>query len=364
MNWIEKMIAEQCPNGVKYVPIKNIAKCSMGEFVHKSKQAPNAPYPVYNGGISNTGYYEQYNTEENKVIVSARGAGAGFVNVIEQKFWAGNSCHVISVLDSKKTNYKYLFYVLKTKENELMGKQQRGGIPAVSKVQLETTSIPLPPLSIQKEIVNVLDKFSELIEKTDEEIALRQKQYEYYREKLLTFEKGEVEWKTLPNFSTNQDKKRKPITGSERIKGNYPYYGASGIVDYVEGYIFDGDYLLISEDGANLVMRSTPIAFGITGKNWVNNHAHVIEFDNRCTQRIVELYLNSIDLTPWISGGAQPKLNQENLNKIPIPLPSLSRQQEIVATLDKFEALISKLKEERELRQKQYEYYREKLLTF
>ena len=91
MNWIEKMIAEQCPNGVKYVPIKNIAKCSMGEFVHKSKQAPNAPYPVYNGGISNTGYYEQYNTEENKVIVSARGAGAGFVNVIEQ------SSHIVNI---------------------------------------------------------------------------------------------------------------------------------------------------------------------------------------------------------------------------------------------------------------------------
>ena len=106
-------------------------------------------------------------------------------------------------------------------------------------------------------------------------------------------------------------------------------------------------------------------------KNWnteldtlVNNHAHVVKFNSLNDQRFVEYYFNSIDLTPWISGGAQPKLNQENLNKILIPYPSVERRNIIVDTLKSFEALISNIKQEIELRQKQYEYYREKLLTF
>jgi len=166
----------------------------------------------------------------------------------------------------------------------------------------------------------------------------------------------------------NCDSLRKPVTSGNRETGNIPYYGASGIVDYVKDYIFDGDYLLISEDGANLLARNTPIAFSISGKNWVNNHAHILRFNNRITQRYVEIYLNSIDLSPYISGGAQPKLNQQNLYKIPIPLPSYQKQKEIVTILDRFDTLCTDLSSglpaEIEARQKQYEYYRDKLLTF
>ncbi|MCD8016030.1 MAG: restriction endonuclease subunit S [Lachnospiraceae bacterium] len=161
---------------------------------------------------------------------------------------------------------------------------------------------------------------------------------------------------------------RKPVTSSNRESGGYPYYGASGIVDYVSDYISDGDYLLISEDGANLLVRSTLIAFSISGKNWVNNHAHVLKFDTYETRRYVEFFLNSIDLSPWVTGGAQPKLNQKNPNKIQIPLPSQREQQRIVSILDRFDALCndltSGLPAEIEARQKQYEYYRDKLLKF
>ena len=172
----------------------------------------------------------------------------------------------------------------------------------------------------------------------------------------------------LEDIAENLDSKRKPITSSNRVAGKYPYYGASGIVDYVDNYIFDGDYLLISEDGANLLSRSTPIAFSISGQNWVNNHAHVICFENSATRKFVEYYLNSIDLAPYISAGAQPKLNKANLNKITIPLPTLVEQERIVTILDKFNALCNDLSiglpAEIEKRQKQYEYYRDKLLTF
>ena len=136
----------------------------------------------------------------------------------------------------------------------------------------------------------------------------------------------------------------------------------------MKDYIFDGNYLLISEDGANLLARNNPIAFSISGKTWVNNHAHILRFDNPITQKYVEIYLNAIDLSPYISGGAQPKLNQQNLYKIPIPLPPFQRQKEIVEILDHFSTLCtdltSGLPAEIEARQKQYEYYRDNLLSF
>ena len=110
---------------------------------------------------------------------------------------------------------------------------------------------------------------------------------------------------TLEDVAENCDNQRKPVTSGNRESGDYPYYGASGIVDYVNDYIFDGDYLLISEDGANLLARNTPIAFSITGKNWVNNHAHVLKFKTYVTRRFLELYLNSIDLSPRIVTGKQ-----------------------------------------------------------
>ena len=158
------------------------------------------------------------------------------------------------------------------------------------------------------------------------------------------------------------------MTSGNREKGDIPYYGASGVVDYVKDYIFDGDYLLVSEDGANLTARVTPIAFSISGKTWVNNHAHVLKFDEYVTRRFVEMYLNSIDLSCYITGAAQPKLNQKNLNLIEIPFPTMEEQKRVVQILDRFEKLCNDIEEglpaEIEARQKQYEYYRDKLLTF
>lgn len=177
-----------------------------------------------------------------------------------------------------------------------------------------------------------------------------------------------VEWKKICEICMNCDSKRKPVTSGKRVAGKYPYYGASGIVDYVEDYIFDGDYLLVSEDGANLLARRTPIAFSISGKNWVNNHAHVLQFDNYIERKYIEYYLNMIDLRKYISGGAQPKLSQQSLNNIFVPVPPLEIQSRIVEVLDKMTTLTAELeaelKAELEARNQQYEYYRNKLLTF
>jgi type I restriction enzyme S subunit len=147
--------------------------------------------------------------------------------------------------------------------------------------------------------------------------------------------------KTLGRVAENLDNHRVPITSSVRKAGNIPYYGASGIVDYVEGYIFDENLLCVSEDGANLVARSYPIAFPISGKTWVNNHAHVLRFNSAYTQKFVELYLNSIKLDDFITGIAQPKLNKAMLDRIPIPQASDSEQERIAACLSSLDALIT-----------------------
>ena len=142
------------------------------------------------------------------------------------------------------------------------------------------------------------------------------------------------ETKTLNQIAINLDSKRIPITKADRISGEHPYYGASGVVDYVDSYIFEGDVLLISEDGANLLARTTPIAFAASGKFWVNNHAHILQFSDLTTQRFVELYINSIALDEYITGAAQPKLNQAALNSIPVPFPCPEEQRRIVTLLD------------------------------
>ena len=154
-------------------------------------------------------------------------------------------------------------------------------------------------------------------------------------------------WCRLGEMSINRDGERKPISQAER-NGRlkiYDYYGASGVIDKIDGYTHEGELLLIGEDGANLVTRSTPIAFFAKGQFWVNNHAHVLDTVDRITLDYLCAYINSIDLKPFITDKFQPKLSQGNLNIIPIPLPPLSEQKRIVAEIEKQLAKTKQLKE-------------------
>lgn len=276
---------------------------------------------------------------------------------------------VIRVVDAKVSS-EYLYQVLGDNKFFAFNMQHAKGakMPRGDKEKIMNYQIPIPPLNIQAEIVRILDAFTAYTAELTAELNARKKQYNHYRDQLLSFSDAEVEWKTLGELAENLDAQRKPITSGLRTAGEIPYYGASGIVDYVKDYIFDGDYLLVSEDGANLLARNTPIAFSISGKSWVNNHAHVLKFETYAERKYVEYYLNSIDLSPYISGAAQPKLNQKNLNNIRLPNPSLQEKERIVAILDKFDALTASISEglprEIQLRQQQYEYYRDRLLSF
>jgi type I restriction enzyme, S subunit len=152
-------------------------------------------------------------------------------------------------------------------------------------------------------------------------------------------------WPCAPfeELGENQDSQRVPVKSSDRDqrKGPYPYYGASGIIDWVDEYIYDGDRLLIGEDGANLVARATPVAYIARGRYWVNNHAHVIAENGRADLRFLEFFIEHSDLKPFISGTAQPKLNRSNLDRISVPLPPLPLQREFarrVAAVERLKA--------------------------
>lgn len=203
----------------------------------------------------------------------------------------------------------------------------------------ETVHLP-ESLQEQRRIVALLDEAFEGIAtaKAHAEKNLLNVYNLFANDAAAVFAEGARRWQTLTldQISENLDSRRVPITKSDRVAGDIPYYGASGIVDYVDGYIFEGDALLVSEDGANLLARSTPIAFPATGRYWVNNHAHILKFDQMATQRFVELYLESIPLDRYITGAAQPKLNQKALNSIPIPLPpTLEEQEQVVVRLSR-----------------------------
>ncbi|MBR5698827.1 MAG: restriction endonuclease subunit S [Prevotella sp.] len=131
------------------------------------------------------------------------------------------------------------------------------------------------------------------------------------------------------------DSKRVPLSSKERStrKGSYPYYGAQGIIDYIDDYIFDGTYLLIAEDGENLKSQKQNIAQLASGKYWVNNHAHIVESNGKCDIRYICYLLNNMDISGYITGSAQPKLNQANMSSICVILPSLETQKKIADTL-------------------------------
>lgn len=144
-------------------------------------------------------------------------------------------------------------------------------------------------------------------------------------------------------ITINYDKKRIPLSGSEREKrqGKYRYYGAQGVIDYIDDYIFDGLYLLIAEDGENLKSKKQNIAQIVDGQFWVNNHAHIVTGNDLCDTRYLCYLLNSMDLSGYVTGSAQPKLSQANMNAIVLSLPDIDIQKKVASYLQLFDQKIA-----------------------
>lgn len=217
--------------------------------------------------------------------------------------------------------------------------------------------MPLPYASPeeQQKIADCLSSIDDLIDAESRKLKALEKYKKGLMQKLFPAEgktlpewrfpefRGKSEWRIKPlgKICTNYDSRRIPITEKDRVKGEIPYIGASGVIDYINDFIFDEDLLCVSEDGANLVARTYPIAFSISGKTWVNNHAHVLKFSHKYTQDIVESYLNMINLQDFLTGMAQPKLNRAKLDIIPIPLPEEEEQQKIADCLSEVDKIIT-----------------------
>ena len=178
---------------------------------------------------------------------------------------------------------------------------------------------------------------------------------------------GMESWDTKPlsKITNNHDSKRIPLSQVERSKlaRIYDYYGASGVIDKVDRFLFEGRKLLIGEDGANLVTRSKPIAFIAEGQYWVNNHAHVLSATPAILLDFLCHYINSIDLTPYVTGSAQPKMTQAKMNRIPIPIPIIDEQVEIVRILDDILAKEQQAKEAAEKVLEQIELTKKAILA-
>ena len=215
--------------------------------------------------------------------------------------------------------------------------------------QMAEVQLPIPSIAKQKEIVaeyntiqNRINVNKQLIQKLEETAQATYKQwfvdFEFPNEEALPYksnggemvesEVGEIPkgWKmgSLVEISTCLDFKRRPLSELERndFRGTFPYYGAMGIVDYIEDYIFDGEYLLFSEDGVNVIdEKGHPAVFFIWGKFWVNNHAHILEGKNGFSVPFLFLSLKEVNVSHLVTGAAQPKINQENMNSIPLGSP-------------------------------------------
>jgi type I restriction enzyme S subunit len=255
----------------------------------------------------------------------------------------------LTILSEKEISKEFLFHYLtffdwtKAAENDIKLK----GL-TLNKAKLKTIPISFPSRAEQQQIVALLDEAFEALAtataNAEQNLQNARALFKSHLESVFSQDGEGWTETTLDKISTNLDSQRIPVTKSLRESGEYPYYGASGIVDHVADYIFEGNNLLISEDGANLLARSTPIAFSVSGRYWVNNHAHILNFQNMATQRYVEFYLESIELDEYITGAAQPKLNQKALNSIPIPIPeSIEAQAEIVKIIESLQAETQRL---------------------
>lgn len=272
----------------------------------------------------------------HSVILSSR-APIGHLVINTEPMATNQGCK--GLIPGGRIDSKFLFYYLTSIVALLNDLGTGATFKELSGGKMKEVAVPVPPLPEQQRIVGILDEAFEGIatakDNAEKNLQNAHALFESHTQSVFT-QRGEgwVE-KTVDQISTNLDSKRIPITKSDRTSGEFPYYGASGIVDYVADYIFDGDMLLVSEDGANLLARSTPIAFSVSGKYWVNNHAHILKFENMATQRFVEFYLESIKLDEYVTGAAQPKLNQKALNSIPIPIPkSIEAQAKIVENVE------------------------------
>lgn len=406
MNRIEEMIKEMCPDGVRRVRLGEIGsfenigtdkKIIEGEQfvtllnyvdVYHNKKI-DATIPTMQVTASDK-KRESCTVEQGDIFVTPTSEtidDIGHTSVITETIQNAVYSYHIMRFRQKKLNMTTSYYInyyfdSYDVKSQIMKKAQGLTRFGLSKDKFASIEIPLPPLPIQQEIVKILDSFTALQQNLEDELKLRQKQYEHYREKLLTFEEGEVEWKKLGKICTFI---RGPFGGSLKKDIFVP----SGYAVYEQQHAIYGkfDFRYFITEEKYLEMQRFKVSPGDIIMSCSGTMGKTAIIPNGCKEGIINQALlkltpskevNNIYLVNLFSseyfkrciaynsaGGAISNVASVSvLKEIVIPVPSLEKQSQITQTLDHFESLISNLKTEIELRKKQYEYYREKLLTF
>ena len=327
------------------------------------------------------GMYHQFNRKANTITISRVGANAGFVNFVTQDFYLNDKCFSVIPFDDaiSTIDVKYLFFKLKSIEEEIISLQSEGGVPTINTTKVGNLTIPIPSLAKQQEIVSQLDTFTTLISNLESELDMRRKQYEHYRNQLLDFEG--VEKRPLGEICDI-------IRGNGVQKTDFTETGV-GCIHYGQIYTHYGLFAdktnkFVSNDVAlkarkaskgDIIMTSTSenvedICKCVVwcGEDDVAVSAHALILKNSLNPKFIAYCSTTYDFfnqkRSLARGAKVVEIKPEQVAKVKIPFPSPNKQQQIVEKLDAFEQLIQSLETEIKLRKQQYEYYREKLLTF
>lgn len=378
MSKVVELLELYNPNGVFQSDLREVSSIMRGKRVTKRDVKESGDYPVISGGESPMGYYDTFNRDANTITIAQYGA-AGYVDFQKNKFWANDVCY--SILPFESVDNKYLYYTLKSKQNFIYSIRNTDAVPFSLPINtLYSIQIPLPHIKVQEEIVKILDSFTNLIDALNEELSLRQKQFEYYREKLLTFDDKSL-LKPINEIGTL-------FRGNGLQKKDFVDEGV-GCIHYGQiytklGFSLSKPLTYVTKETAKPLtkVRKGDLVIACTSENiedvcksvvWegeeeivTGGHACVLRHNEnpRYIGYFFQTHQFFMQKKQYAYGAKVIDIKTEKLGEILIPVPSLAIQLSIVEKLDAFESLISSLKEEIALRQKQYEYYREKLLTF
>lgn len=388
MKNLETLIQKLCPDGVEFVKLGEVCEIKTGKGITQKDCSESSKYPVYSGGKEPMGYYKEFNRNANTVTVSRVGAYAGFVNYVTEDFYLNDKCFSVLPQKDEDINSKYLYYKLKALECSIINMQSGGGVPTINTKKVGSLEIPLPPIEVQTEIVRILDKFTSLEAELEAELDCRKRQYEYYRDKLLSFdnvEGQEVEWKKMSEVGTF-------IRGNGLQKKDFTESGV-GCIHYGQIYtkfntFTDKTLTFCSE---NVARKLTPVHPGdliiaCTSENvedvcktvaWLGKEdivtgGHACVFSHHENPKYIAYLLQTENFfqqkKKYARGVKVIDIKVADLQKITLPIPSLEEQHRIVSILDRFESLTTSLQfglpAEIVARRQQYEHYRDKLLTF
>ena len=366
MSKLEELIQRYCPDGVEYKPLGEICKpLHKGTLTTKELVEPNGSnYPVINSGRELYGYYPQFNNEGDAFTVAARGEYAGYITYFSERFWAGGLCYPYRS-NSPVILTKFVFYCLKTKQEYIRHTLvAEGSIPALNKGTLDLFEIPITPLPVQEEIVRVLDTFTELQAELQAELQKRLQQYNYYRDNLLSFDgRTDVEWKKLGEISKVCRGVR--VVKSQLSNEGYPVYQncLTPMGYYDKTNCPAGTPFVICGGAAGNV--------GYADVDWwaADDCEYIIGNVGLTNRYIYHCLMAKKDyLLSQVRKASIPRLSPSVIKDLEIPLPSLEEQERIASILDRFDSLTTDLTAglpaEIEKRKLQYEYYRDKLLTF